>query len=1113
MWNRTRAIRQDFIVQGLRGALEIECHERIARYHILCLHWKGGAGAEGWSEQQELEQLRKTIRSLTEFYDDLRRSSGQDSLNEAEFRAYNLLLHMQDPETLREVEVLPSAVFDSACVQAALRLRGYAQRSNNIVKRGRPLNTESTMNLWTRFFGEIKRNRSVSYLLACLAENAFSQVRAGALKAMGRSYLNQHAPLPLEYLRRSLGMDDDEEARSFALALNCEEVHTAGPDSTVTAMRLGKASEEKPLPTAPFSRTIVEVKRGSYSSQDIVDGKLSGAAPLLVNDRLPPVAAAQIVLPVPRHGPAKLPIPANKAALAAPLPDSSNFSTTTLPNRTPTTSAFDQILSAAAPVFTPSAFSPVSDKKTAISTAESLPTLVPVGDTQPARSVQFSFAPPPAVSKPIASASRPSASPSARPPQPFSAAPAAFASTLAAVDVRPVEPIECEDSSTPTSTNVPVASSTSTHVPVASSTSTLPAKPTPITTVPSPAPTPMRTVASVASSLASTLISNFIEHKLETIGQQACLRELRIRRKAARRAFVEQATENLMSGLRIEAAEELLSQLGSEAIADEFRTRSLKKLALKGQARAGRQALERRRQKERLFEVRSKLQQRGLDTTKSHLIAKDGHASIAGGAVHDQQLEMALSEAWDDRRSLWTPGTFFTATHQRFTEVAPRGIGTWTVALSVCKTASATSEWLRLKLSPGDACDSGKVRMLDLEKVTHTQLAEERDVGLVVFELNPALTSDLANAAGWTSERERLEALSQQKCVSHSRFHANLLLLSWSPITTAQDEEARRKAILRHLRLGATDPQRFHWAMVELASLGKESVSPQVIFKASLHRVLKGVEWYQRKLLRFSLDAVGALCKASWKTLVEHVQVAFTQLEMSGESDASKDVGFQAFSALTVLASRSLEDLVSISDTLLEDQYEQVDVNIPLATIGREEAKAGTQSVFEVLRKVALVQLEECHQATQDDSFALLTSWLLEQGEVEPRRFPWLIYFEHLYQWRVSQIENVWLECKLPDRHDIEAHCAATSSLCTAAWTEIEAKVKEVMRVRRKRSVAEPVEEGASKVRRTGATQRDAAPFSRAAPIPSTPASAPSSAVSSLRAMMVDAATMLGERV
>jgi hypothetical protein len=60
IWNRTRAVRQDFIVQGQSSPLTIECHERIARYHILCLHWKGGRGAEEWSEQQELEQLRKS---------------------------------------------------------------------------------------------------------------------------------------------------------------------------------------------------------------------------------------------------------------------------------------------------------------------------------------------------------------------------------------------------------------------------------------------------------------------------------------------------------------------------------------------------------------------------------------------------------------------------------------------------------------------------------------------------------------------------------------------------------------------------------------------------------------------------------------------------------------------------------------------------------------------------------------------------------------------------------------------------------------------------------------------------------------------------------------------
>ncbi len=128
LWNRTRAVRQDFIVQSEGGRIAIECHERIARYHILCLHWRGGPGAEGWSEQQELEQLRKTMRSLIEFYDDDRRKSSangassgasQSCPNEAEFRAYNLLLHLRDPETLREA----SFCLETSSVPLWFRLR------------------------------------------------------------------------------------------------------------------------------------------------------------------------------------------------------------------------------------------------------------------------------------------------------------------------------------------------------------------------------------------------------------------------------------------------------------------------------------------------------------------------------------------------------------------------------------------------------------------------------------------------------------------------------------------------------------------------------------------------------------------------------------------------------------------------------------------------------------------------------------------------------------------------------------------------------------------------------------------------------------------------------
>ena len=55
--DRTRSIRQDFTVQHNNGPLAIECHERIARLHILSLHEM--RGEEGYTEHLELEQLRK----------------------------------------------------------------------------------------------------------------------------------------------------------------------------------------------------------------------------------------------------------------------------------------------------------------------------------------------------------------------------------------------------------------------------------------------------------------------------------------------------------------------------------------------------------------------------------------------------------------------------------------------------------------------------------------------------------------------------------------------------------------------------------------------------------------------------------------------------------------------------------------------------------------------------------------------------------------------------------------------------------------------------------------------------------------------------------------------
>src|SRR5258708_16241786 len=60
--DRTRSIRQDFTLQHESGPIAIECHERIARLHILSLHEMRGVAE--FTEHLEMEPLRKLTRFL-----------------------------------------------------------------------------------------------------------------------------------------------------------------------------------------------------------------------------------------------------------------------------------------------------------------------------------------------------------------------------------------------------------------------------------------------------------------------------------------------------------------------------------------------------------------------------------------------------------------------------------------------------------------------------------------------------------------------------------------------------------------------------------------------------------------------------------------------------------------------------------------------------------------------------------------------------------------------------------------------------------------------------------------------------------------------------------------
>ena len=219
--DRTRSIRQDFTVQNYRGREAVDCHERIARYHILCLHML--CDNPNFSEQQEMEQLRKVLQSLMEFYKDTKMSSSPiPSPNEAEFRAYYALVFLRDHDVTRQLQTLPEDIFFSRPMARSLRLRSLAQRSNDKFVQN---NAEAAPNSFSRFFKEVQR--SATYLESCVLEIWFGSVRTGALKALRQALgvkAVQVAQVPLFILVKILGFDDIGQLIALCDYLNLEIV-------------------------------------------------------------------------------------------------------------------------------------------------------------------------------------------------------------------------------------------------------------------------------------------------------------------------------------------------------------------------------------------------------------------------------------------------------------------------------------------------------------------------------------------------------------------------------------------------------------------------------------------------------------------------------------------------------------------------------------------------------------------------------------------------------------------------------------------------------------------------------------------------------------------------
>ncbi|CAK7202378.1 actin cytoskeleton and mitosis protein [Sporothrix eucalyptigena] len=272
LWDRTRAIRRDFIFHSNMSEEEmlqqIYCFETITRFHATSLHLlsQKGFAPEGFDQRQEREQLSKALLSLLQAYDDCK-DRQITCTNECEFRAYFILLNAHDPNFQHKVSEWGMQLwYDSDDVQTAMTL---AQSMQSVWDWRGPIKptapTTTALGAFATFF-RIVESPQVSYTMACLAEMHFVHVRRGILRNMTRAYARaRDSPkdLTIAALNSMLRFDTIDEAWDFVIA---NKLEFSSEDKATAHLVLDKSVQISSMPIPQlFSQNLVERKRAGRS--------------------------------------------------------------------------------------------------------------------------------------------------------------------------------------------------------------------------------------------------------------------------------------------------------------------------------------------------------------------------------------------------------------------------------------------------------------------------------------------------------------------------------------------------------------------------------------------------------------------------------------------------------------------------------------------------------------------------------------------------------------------------------------------------------------------------------------------------------------------------------
>ncbi|KAL3273963.1 hypothetical protein HHI36_015385 [Cryptolaemus montrouzieri] len=250
LWDRTRSIRKDITQQELCSPGSVTLVEQCARFHIHCSARLVAEDPSVFDQKINTENLTKCLQTLKYMYNDLKLKR-IECPNEAEFRAYIILLNLNDGNFMWEVQKLRLEIQKSEEVKTAIKIYSALDKNNFI-----------------KFF---KLVHVSTYLNACILMRYFIQVRIRAITMILKCYTPRITKViyPLDKLTNNLGFESISHTIEF---LHSCGLTITGSNSAVVLDRQMFTPPEFTYTSLDRSLNVVESKRKDLTVGQIICG-------------------------------------------------------------------------------------------------------------------------------------------------------------------------------------------------------------------------------------------------------------------------------------------------------------------------------------------------------------------------------------------------------------------------------------------------------------------------------------------------------------------------------------------------------------------------------------------------------------------------------------------------------------------------------------------------------------------------------------------------------------------------------------------------------------------------------------------------------------------------